>query len=89
MSKAIIDSDIMDILAVSQQIDSATTQLRHIKDFGAEYKRKCVINHIEDYERIINSLRDVSIELRTLASDLLNEKIAADAGKEVNDEPAG
>lgn len=89
MSSTIINSDIIDVLAVSQQIDSATTELQRIKAFGAEHKRECVINHISDYERIISSLGEVSTDLRTLASNLLNEKIAAETGKEVKGEPAG
>lgn len=89
MDTAIINSDIMDVLAVSQQVDTAIAQLRQVRDLGLEHNRKCVASHVEDYNRIISGLTESSTDIRVLASDLLNEKIAAEAGKEVSDEEAG
>lgn len=81
-----ITSDVLDVLGVSQTVNTAISTLQQILDLITPQRRPKAEEYRKDIEEIISNLKQADTDIRILASNILNETIAEDAGKEVTDE---
>ena len=81
-----ITSDVLDVLGVSQTVNTAISTLQQIHDLITPQRRSKAEEYRKDIGEIISDLKQADTNIRVLASNILNETIAEDAGKEVTDE---
>lgn len=81
-----ITSDVLDVLGVSQTVNTAISTLQQIHDLITPQRRPKAEEYRKDIGEIISDLKQADTNIRILASNILNETIAEDAGKEVTDE---
>ena len=88
LSNNAIDLIALEVLGISRDVDNAATGLRQFTEIAA--KRSPDPEELrEDVRRILEDLQQASVDIRIVASNILNYTIAAETGKEVDNEPAG
>ena len=81
LSNNAIDLIALEVLGISRDVDNAATGLRQFTEIAA--KRS------PDPEELREDVRRILEDLQQASTDILNYTIAAETGKEVDDEPAG